>query len=281
MPNRKRSISRLPVASQGETTGLSDKPVTSPTFRFCDLPGEIRNRIYHFCLIRGDVTYRYHELLQPANQAKHEQSTGLDSNLSLLRVSTQIYAEAVPIFYGLNDFHFTEPECWRDILQFDFHLTGFSHEHLSNVSIDFPKINRHERWSNIGPYRFHPIDTNGLKILKAVPNLQVVTFCVSDDIMTRDVWLLRQVHKGFSRKCRVVFDFRPCTVYTVRRGITETRTVRLSLSVPRRMRTWRCGMLGAWEVVDKHHPLLRENEWAQVLLDEMLLKRRFGTDWRS
>lgn len=85
--------------------------VSSPLFK---LPGELRNRIYRYALHSPKQPLE----LTPSNWAEHQPS--------LLRVSTQLRAEALPIFY-LENFFSTEVRDWSARVQTKLHDLYVSH----------------------------------------------------------------------------------------------------------------------------------------------------------
>ena len=97
-------------------------------FPFLQLPGEIRNKIYHFALVK-----------------KHPFSIKLQfapRDTALLRVNKQIFSEAANIFYDLNTFRIPEALfIGRPILD---QIEGFHHvtlwrlAFLRKLVIDIP-----------------------------------------------------------------------------------------------------------------------------------------------
>ncbi|QDS77199.1 hypothetical protein FKW77_002588 [Venturia effusa] len=77
---------------------------------FLDFPGELRNRIYRFCLVlENPVMVKRH-------RKKHEelQVVPKDATSQLLSVCKRVYGEAMPILYSENEFLFWYPDCIPD-----------------------------------------------------------------------------------------------------------------------------------------------------------------------
>lgn len=84
-------------------------------FRFGDLPGELRNRIYHLCLAADATIYLtlWYDKIERHRVRQSHDYLGANPVLlipNLLRVNKAIYAEGGPILYA-NKFHFHESKC--------------------------------------------------------------------------------------------------------------------------------------------------------------------------
>lgn len=84
-------------------------------FRFGDLPGELRNRIYHLCLAADATIYLtlWYGKMERHEVRQSHRYPGANSVLlipNLLRVNKAIYAEGGPILYA-NKFHFDRSNC--------------------------------------------------------------------------------------------------------------------------------------------------------------------------
>lgn len=146
-----------------EINGLDRK--RKGKFRFLDLPGELRTRIYNVLLCWTGVVYPTNRIptsvLAKASNISAEAKDDLprpDSALALLAVSRAIHNEAVGIFYWNNDFVFswpTELQCF---------IMSLSTERLSfvrNVTL-FYKDHREGA--------MHTMDVT-LSFLRRLPNL--------------------------------------------------------------------------------------------------------------
>ena len=110
-------------------------------FRFKDLPTELRLKLYEYVLSSPyDVTLRsrndlevrrnrYGERVRPSASPKIR-------NINILMTSKKIFTEAIPIFYNLNQFHYsilrTVPSVQGVLSHFMLHLHLMQH-----VSIDY------------------------------------------------------------------------------------------------------------------------------------------------
>ena len=68
-------------------------------FPFLELPGELRNQIY--CILLKNTT----AVRSSAHRSSDYSQTPISISASILRVSKQIYAEAMPLLYTLNHFN--------------------------------------------------------------------------------------------------------------------------------------------------------------------------------
>lgn len=71
-----------------------EQPKAFQPFRFLELPGELRNAIYRYALV-SPKTFRVKILFA---------QTDSQTDTALLRVSKQVYAETLKIFYSENKF---------------------------------------------------------------------------------------------------------------------------------------------------------------------------------
>lgn len=103
------------VISQGIFKGrqillLDPEPVASDSFRFMDLPPEIRNMIYNCALSSQNHAVHLTGSRQNTLAAYWENSRGVYSRVSgstgIVTTCRQVYEESVPILYGGNDFEF-------------------------------------------------------------------------------------------------------------------------------------------------------------------------------
>lgn len=76
------------------------------SFRFLDLPLDLRSSIYTLCLVVPGNVVHYPEYYSHDKLSDYKDRKLMDF-LSLLYVSKQVHEEAAPIFYGQNTFRVT------------------------------------------------------------------------------------------------------------------------------------------------------------------------------
>ncbi|KAK3620085.1 hypothetical protein LTR56_023623 [Elasticomyces elasticus] len=124
--------------------------LTTPTaahkaIGFLDLPPEIRNIVYSLALHHEDslqldkhpvrlVNYRHQSRRRHKRELRLKQIAYI--NVSLLRVSRQVYNEAAPVLYGSNTFAFSTLQTYSEacLLAFLTHI-GNSRTHLRRIKI--------------------------------------------------------------------------------------------------------------------------------------------------
>ncbi|KAL8784384.1 MAG: hypothetical protein Q9213_003984 [Squamulea squamosa] len=243
-------------------------------FAFGKLPGEIRNQIYRLCLVSEQPL-----TIVPSNPtttgANNPRSNVysrsrlrvLDAenlNLNLMRVGGTVHEEVVPLLYGCNTFQFPGPDCWKIFLRFDRALTDFSHDKIRKINIHFPIIQRrpyfepgilsdHGFGTSQPLSKFSKSTCNGLRILKSLPCLEVLTMHLTTDILDSDVFLLQKIHCSVNRTCQIIIDG----------GLQIKRPFFIGVKAVEKMRKWNWELRGAWELVDKNHRLSDERIWAK------------------
>ncbi|KAL8858861.1 MAG: hypothetical protein Q9178_004539 [Gyalolechia marmorata] len=288
---RERYIKEPPIVQASQPPGCAED-ITSSSFNFSELPGEIRNEIYRLCLVNKDpipvwdVNFTLSGRDKQAKRTKLQETkqhsvtgnfpTNLGFNLGLLRVSKFVYAEAVAILYGLNTFQFKGRNCWRNLISFDFNMTDFGHQHVRKVAIEFPHVVLHIDEIRISRTQINLPETatNGLKILKSFPNLVLVTYYITEDILPIHSSLLRQARFGFKRTCQFLVDVPPFLVYSAR-GHVRYRAIRIAAVHFRTMNVSKIRLQGTWEKVDKHHRLWNQGDWLREILEEQRVRERF------
>lgn len=103
-------------------------PTTSVSF--LSLPPEVRNLIYSALLVQSDGD----PCEVRGNQLKHIRCVGLDglSPFGLFRANRQVYQEAATVYYGWNQFNFTDTTTLAHFLS----RIGSSAKYLRRVAVD-------------------------------------------------------------------------------------------------------------------------------------------------
>ncbi|KAF2812293.1 uncharacterized protein BDZ99DRAFT_518151 [Mytilinidion resinicola] len=119
---------------------------SASAFRFMDLPGELRNRIYEFALVldhpldlwpmNGLALGLSNMESKPAIQSRDEilQKDIANINVDLLRVSKQVYQETVGMLYGHNTFQFSGHRAFVPMTAFLRHI-GSGCKFLTAISV--------------------------------------------------------------------------------------------------------------------------------------------------
>ncbi len=255
-------------------------PNFTQAFRFSDLPGEVRNKIYRQCLINeGPIPLEILEL--SVSEAKPREEAGspksepliwfsLDMEIekwtiitSLLRVSKAVHDEAASIFYGCNKFQFLRQQSLIHFLYFDWnHLPDVGHQHLRYLQVGFPPIERTLLDDDIVS-QFSEIGDRGLQIIAGLPALEDVTFRLREDVMTSDIGLLRRIRHS-CRGCRVALCLGDVEVYDERRPYSR-RVVKISSEALEEMRKWGWEVKGRYMEVDRNHAWKDEQQWFEAL----------------
>ena len=313
MSKPKRSASRRQKASGSKRSKLFHK-VDAQAFRFGHLPGEIRNQIYSLLLvdpnpisievqqdydcydeIYDEVTeYGDADAVQLTSPTKHTIETGI------LFVNSTIYDEAVPILYGQNTFEFDGAYAWNDFCVFNWNLRNTNSRHLSKVIIGFPEIERLTLEGEIVSH-FYASRDHGIEMLKRLENLDTLSFSVSEDIMARDIGLLKQIQdnckKAYQRRLQsnqVEGDLRLGKMKNQDKdrgqaqdkgqyqidltfsdteamdadGILDNRTIRISTRAFESMQKWGWSIKGEYELIGRRHRFRNEEKWLQFLGEE-------------
>jgi len=259
-------------------------------FRFTDLPGEVRNKIYCLCLINeSSIPLEILELCHTETQTLEIAGRPvidplvflkIDSDLekwtviaNLLRVNKAVRDEASSIFYGCNIFQFLRPQCWIHFLYFDWNLTNVTYQHLRYLEIGFPPIERTVCDKGIVSH-FSEIGGRGLRILEGLPSLENITFHLREDVMNSDIGLLRKIRRS-CKGCGVVLKLGKVEVYDVRRPYSR-RAVKISSDAVEGMRNWGWEVKGECMEVDQNHVWRDEHQWLEALQESSRWGSEFG-----
>ncbi|KAL9604312.1 MAG: hypothetical protein Q9179_001897 [Wetmoreana sp. 5 TL-2023] len=294
------------MPDQGEGTELRHRAMAQ-SFRFRDLPSEIRNMIYRLCLVnRSPVSvkvdglcsyyvgrptdaqeYGKDEKVHLVSSSHPSRYEALTINANLIRINQITHHETAPILYGLNTFQFLGKYWWIDFSYFDRRLSQVSHQYIRKLDIRLPDIERiysHE----IKVSRFSESSTYGLDILKRFANLKDFTLHVFDDITTSEIALLQQIRDGCVEGCQVHLHIRAGTTYQPesRSGLRNRvkyldRVVRISSEALEEMRAWDWRVEGDCDV---DHPFSNDEDLGPLddrVVKEMALSEPVTTETNS
>lgn len=278
------------VTLRSPTPPTHVSPSSPQAFRFSDLPGEVRNKIYRLCLINeSPIALEVLELfvsdvkiLEGAETPEKEPFTffSTDSeiekwtvNATLLRVSKAIRDEAASIFYGCNRFQFLRQQSLIHFIYFEWHLTDVAHQHLRHLEVGFPPIQRTVLDGDVVS-QFSVIGDRGLQILAEIPRLEDVTFHLHDDVMRSDIGLLRRIRRSCIG-CKVVLSLGDVEVYDQRRPYSH-RAVTISPEALHGMREWGWEVKGSYMEVGREHAWKDEQQWLEALQESTRLGLEYG-----
>jgi hypothetical protein len=89
----------MPVVEDGEESDVM--PVSAAPFRFLDLPGEVRSRVYHYCLVGCDYDDSREE---PAFRPSADDLTAI----GIVQACKKTHTEAVPVLIAANTWRTTD-----------------------------------------------------------------------------------------------------------------------------------------------------------------------------
>jgi hypothetical protein len=185
-------------------------------FPFRRLPAEIRREIYKICLVDvDDIVIDFDD--QRTFESKGYKKTGFVHlkrcvatierrasftrnllpylNLNILLTNKTMYKEAAPVLYGLNQFQFHGYDKWESLFHFSHCLSSFTKASLQRLVFDFPPIER----SSAELSKFHTSAERGLSVLQGFLNLRTVRLNLSEDLLSRDLDLLRDFHESLGQ----------------------------------------------------------------------------------
>lgn len=247
-------------------------------FPFRRLPAEIRREIYKICLVDvDDIVIQFDD--QRTFESKGYKKTGFVHlkrrvatierrasftrnllpylNLNILLTDRTMYKEAAPVLYGLNQFQFYGYDKWESLFHFSHCLSSFSKTSLQILVFDFPPIER----SSAETSKFHKSAEWDLSVLRGFPNLRTVRLNLSEDLLSRDLDLLRDFHQRLGQS-KVVFDV--VNLYEPKDQLYEN-TVRISSDVLEQFSKWGWKVAGDATMVGKDHRFNDEKVWLDWL----------------
>ncbi|KAK0654713.1 hypothetical protein DIS24_g5143 [Lasiodiplodia hormozganensis] len=126
------------------STQKKQKNTKADIFRWADLPGEIKNTIYEFALIeqnplhieaaKGPKRLRHYvrRVRAPSDSSYRKRQLPEPLALGLLLVDRKTHAEAAPIFYSENHFHF---DSWRAMFFFLYPLEARTKSYIRSIGM--------------------------------------------------------------------------------------------------------------------------------------------------
>lgn len=276
---------------QAERPHKPKRPGPQPPFRFCNLPSEIRNKIYRLCLVddvkigieekeqdgfydmdgyemKGEDPYEYGEIGLVHTYNSWDGDKPIYMNLNLLFVDKTTYQEAATIFYGLNTFQFYYGCPWRVLETFLLRLRRPGLDCFRRHDLQFPSIERYVEGSSVKLRK--PLSEVKFTItwMKSFPNLETLRLRVKDDIMSSDCnrihWIARMLVKS-----RIVLDIGTALIWDVDRG-EKNRLVRISAAAREVFRDCGWELLGEYEKIDEQHQFKNEVLWLGWLREDAL-----------
>ena len=232
-------------------------------FRFRDLPAEIRNQIYRYCLI-GKKPIRIHSederdyWINEIGGAKIRELDGflhLTHSISgppfptrlmhtnLLCVNKKIHDEAATILYGCNRFTFLNFRFDIDFIHFIFRLRNASCCSLRKISINFPTYENLDVQGHVTS-KFTRRSNTILMTFRCLPNLQSVVLRVYEDMGIHQLGLLRDIGSRFRESCKITLYFDKSPRPTWRRQ--NKRKPKVSAEVVGYMHDRKWVMKGSW-----------------------------------
>ena len=168
-------------------------------------------------------------------------------NPSLLFVSSKLYEEAVSILYGVNTFDFKCREGWANFICFARHLTPVSTNSILKLTFDFPDLGRvkYQEATLKGYYgeydtKFDRDVKQGLEIIRDLPNLQDLYFCVDDHIVSKHLGILNEIYRSQAKNCCTVV-LRIGRIFRSNPPLDEGQSVEICDYFVEKMQSWGLG----------------------------------------
>ena len=98
----------IPLVAPTDATSKQDESPLDKPFRSLNLPFEVRRQILKMALERPDMVAPFY--YAGSVELPEHLVTRPNIDVSLLLVNKQLHAEAADIFYGVNAFHFSQPQ---------------------------------------------------------------------------------------------------------------------------------------------------------------------------
>ncbi|KAF2116084.1 hypothetical protein BDV96DRAFT_645430 [Lophiotrema nucula] len=154
--------------------GRTSVKASAITFPLLQMPGEIRNRIYH-CALVSRRPIDFWPIVSYSSETAFDH-TGIDHttvlfqqlkeiNVHLLLVSRQVYKETVGILYGCNRFRFSDRRGWTVLNGWLTHI-NLNCNLLTNISVAYPDWASTELMSSGQPFADrHPRESEEMRTI--------------------------------------------------------------------------------------------------------------------
>lgn len=209
------------------------------SFRFLDLPPELRNHVYHLLLrIEGPIspsTEPPTSAPQGLGSLKVTESENTESALSIVSVCKQLNEEAMGIYYNANSFLFHYPTQLNAFLL----AIGKRQKFISDITMYYHNL-------KVGGVELIDLTLPLLANLTGLKKLHVIMISTTDESTLRrgwwqgDNWGLRRMKSFGANPARIpglhhLFNFRGITDLKVKDLLLEEKVeqLRLSKSYPR------------------------------------------------
>lgn len=234
-----------------------------PPFSFLRLPPELQYEVLRLCLInptainiktemryccvnnswRGGSLYGDVEVLTSKLPEYF--------NTNLLRTSSGIRQMAVPILYSKNTFAFRGFFSWGDFSAFNDRLSDVApppSDYLRKLELPFPELD-HKLFRKS---QLRKAEQDALPFMKGLSNLQSLTLCLTKDIATSDIDMLRTIRKNLRFLTRVFITVQSASDYSWKDPYREKeQKVVISPKVLDKMEKWGWQISGDWETFDE------------------------------
>lgn len=255
------------------------------TIPFTNLPAEVRNKIYHLCLVDDRIfiwimAAKQHSPTKRLLSEDQAYANGAEMQLvhrtdgfppvkttvmrRLLYVNRFVHDEAASILYGSHTFQFVR--YWKDFICFTMRLTDVSRHHLTKLKMHFPEFRRNITEGKI-VIETKDSSAHCLSILKSLPKVETLLFWLTKDLMTKDIGHLQRIHNCRPQKSNITIEFGTATSYSGG-NYSSPRRIRVSSGVLEKIRGWGWILMGVFEVVDQYHRFRDEKAWFKALDEE-------------
>ncbi len=269
----------IPNSTHAKRPRKPKPPPPQPPFRFHHLPLEIRNKIYHLCLVdqneiaieteddtdwdgnilKEDEEFYNEDLVRLVQSRASWKPKQLILDVDLLLVDKATHQEATTVLYGFNEFHFCNRYPWRNLEVFMLRLQSCGYNSLRRIDLEFPEISRYVRGSMVEAWDppthvmrvMKTMKRLVMKTMRRLPKLETLTFRVHDDIMSSDLDIIQWIskHQG---KSKIWLNIKMASIWDGK-GDREDRLVRVSADAVELFNDCNWEVLGDFERVDSQH----------------------------
>ena len=266
------------IACQEKSTAsrrFHRKHIQQP-FRLLDLPRELREEIYHQCLVNETpciILHKFHKTtwgkpLTLADIYDNDKDVELTTwgkvsiTVNLVLVNKFVHSEAVPILYGSNVFRFNPGQPWEmELICFHHRLRCISRQNLRNIKILLPNILREKDVAGAIISRFTPVGNYEMcHIIPSLPSLKHLTIHVYNDLLNSDTDVLQSIYASLERRCRVSLKICKPQGY-----LGKDLLVRIGSLLVAKVHEWEWELSGEYDLIDEQHPLSNETKWLEDL----------------